>query len=47
MTCETPGRLMSQKNLGYELEGVLKQEKWITCENRYRDINCFAKFKNK
>jgi len=35
------------KNLGYELEGVLKQENWLQKENRFRDVNCFAKFKNK
>lgn len=32
---------------GYELEAVLKQDRWTPYENRYRDTNCFAKFKNK
>lgn len=41
------GSVNVAKKLDYELEGVLKQEKWVVCENRYRDINCFAKFKNK
>lgn len=35
------------KKLGYELEGVLKQDRWLAYENRFRDTNCFAKFKNK
>lgn len=35
------------KNLGYELEGVLKQDNWLPYENRFRDTNCFAKFKHK
>ena len=41
------GSVNVAKNLGYELEGVLKQERWTPYENRFRDINCFAKFKNK
>ncbi len=41
------GSINVAKNLGYELEGVLKQEKWLPFENRFRDINCFAKFKHK
>lgn len=41
------GSVNVAKNLGYELEGVLKQEKWLPKENRFRDVNCFAKFKNK
>ena len=32
---------------GYELEGVLKADKWLKDEKRFRDVNCFAKFKNK
>ena len=35
------------KKLGYKLEGVLKQDRWLSYENRFRDTNCFAKFKNK
>jgi len=41
------GSVNVAKNLGYELEGVLKQERWSSYEKRFRDINCFAKFKNK
>ena len=41
------GSVNVAKKLNYELEGVLKQEKWVVPEKRYRDINCFAKFKNK
>lgn len=32
---------------GYELEGVLKADKWLKDEKRFRDVNCFAKFKKK
>ena len=32
---------------GYELEGVLKADKWLKDEHRFRDVNCFAKFKKK
>lgn len=35
------------KKLGYELEAVLKQDRWLPYEKRFRDTNCFAKFKNK
>ena len=35
------------KKLGYELEAVLKQDRWLKYENRFRDTNCFAKFKHK
>lgn len=35
------------KKLGYELEGVLKQDRWLVYESRFRDTNCFAKFKKK
>ena len=35
------------KKLGYELEAVLKQDRFLKYENRFRDTNCFAKFKNK
>lgn len=41
------GSINVAKNLGYELEGVLKQERWTPYENRFCDINCFAKFKHK
>ena len=41
------GSVNVAKKLGYELEGVLKQEKWLPSEKRYRDINCFAKFRKK
>ena len=30
---------------GYELEGILKADKWLKDEHRFRDVNCFAKFK--
>ena len=29
------------------IEGVLKQDNWLPYENRFRDTNCFAKFKHK
>ncbi len=32
---------------GYELEGILKADKWLKHEKRFRDTNMFAKFKNK
>ena len=35
------------KKLGYELEAVLKQDRFLKYENRFRDTNCFAKFKHK
>jgi RimJ/RimL family protein N-acetyltransferase len=41
------GSVNVAKNLGYELEGVLKQDNWLPYENRFRDTNCFAKFKHK
>ena len=34
------------KSLGYVFEGVLKQDRFLVYENRFRDTNCFAKFKN-
>lgn len=34
------------KKLGYKLEAVLKQDRFLKYENRFRDTNCFAKFKN-
>lgn len=33
------------KRCGYELEAVLKQDRYIADENRFRDTNCFVKFK--
>ena len=33
------------KKSGYELEAVLKQDRFLKYENRFRDTNCFAKFK--
>ena len=35
------------KKLGYKLEAVLKQDRFLKHENRFRDTNCFVKFKNK
>jgi len=35
------------KKLGYKLEAVLKQDRFLKYEKRFRDTNCFAKFKNK
>ena len=35
------------KKLGYELEAILKQDRFLKYENRFRDTNCFAKFKHK
>ena len=32
---------------GYELEGILKADKWLKDEKRFRDVNCFAKFRKK
>jgi len=41
------GSVNIAKKLGYELEGVLKQDRWISYEKRFRDTNVFAKFKHK
>lgn len=35
------------KKCGYELEAVLKQDRFLKYEKRFRDTNCFVKFKNK
>ena len=35
------------KKSGYKLEAVLKQDRFLKYENRFRDTNCFVKFKNK
>ncbi|MBD5388651.1 GNAT family N-acetyltransferase [bacterium] len=35
------------RKMGYTLEAVLKQDRWLSYENRFRDTNCFVKFKNK
>ncbi len=35
------------KKLGYKLEAVLKQDRYLKHEKRFRDTNCFVKFKNK
>ena len=34
------------KKLGYKLEAILKQDRYLKHEKRFRDTNCFAKFKN-
>ena len=36
---------VAQKS-GYKLEAILKQDRWLKYENRFRDTNCFVKFKN-
>ena len=35
------------KKSGYKLEAVLKQDRFLEHEKRFRDTNCFVKFKNK
>ncbi len=35
------------KKSGYKLEAILKQDRFLEHEKRFRDTNCFVKFKNK
>ena len=43
--CVTTGILSRLED--YELEGVLKADKWLKDEKRFRDVNCFTKFRKK